>query len=87
MYCIETRNRIKIVLAAYAYEYHDDPLMTDSQFDNLAKSINLEVSTNRPDLDKWFVKNYSPYTGQWIRVFPEILEIQEKYDTLKNFIS
>ena len=32
----EIRNRIRISVAAYAYEYKDDPIMSDENFDKLA---------------------------------------------------
>ena len=69
--CRETRNRIKVAAAAYAYEYTDKPLMTDGDFDTLAKSIDLTVDTRRPDLDKWFRKNFKPDTGMWVRKHPD----------------
>ena len=33
----EIRNRIRLSVAAYAYEYKDDPIMSDDDFDKLAK--------------------------------------------------
>ena len=69
--CLETKNRIRVAAAAYAYEYEDKRLMTDSDFDTLAESIDLSVDTRRPDLDKWFRKNFKPDTGMWVRNHPE----------------
>lgn len=68
-YCLERRNRIRILLAAYAYEYLDEPIMTDTQFDELALKINLEAKTGKHD--GWFKKHFNPHTGQWIRQFPK----------------
>ena len=69
--CQETRNRIKVSLAAYAYEVLGESIMTDAEYDKLAKSIKLDIDTRRPDLDKWFRRNYVPYTGSWIHGHPE----------------
>ena len=30
----EIRNRIRLSVAAYAYEYKDDPIMSDDEFDS-----------------------------------------------------
>lgn len=67
----ETRNRIRLSVAAYAYEFMAESLMTDGEFDKLAQSIDLSIDTRRPDLDTWFRKNFKAYTGQWIHRHPE----------------
>lgn len=67
----ETRNRIRLSVAAYAYEFMDESLMTDGEFDELAKKIDLSIDTRRPDLDRWFRRNFEPHTGQWIHGHPE----------------
>ena len=36
----EIRNRIRLSLASYSYEFHDDSLMTDAEFDKLSREIN-----------------------------------------------
>lgn len=67
----ETRNRIRLSIAAYAYEFMSESLMSDGEFDELAKKIDLSIDTRRPDLDRWFRKNFKSYTGQWIHRHPE----------------
>lgn len=69
--CLETRKRIRVSLAAYAYEIMLESIMSDHEYDELAKSIDLSIDTRRPDLDKWFRKNYKDYTGSWIHSHPE----------------
>ena len=44
-YSKEIRNRIKLSVAAYAYEYHDDSIMSDAEFDKLALQINKKTKT------------------------------------------
>lgn len=46
-FCDETRNRIKLSVAAYAYEFKDNPIMSDADFDELASKIDTSVSTDR----------------------------------------
>ena len=67
----ETRKRIRVALAAYAYEINSNPIMNDGEFDELAKSIDLSIDTRRPDLDKWFRENFQSHTGSWIHSHPE----------------
>jgi hypothetical protein len=67
----ETKNRIKVAVAAYAYEVLNQPIITDGEFDALAKKIDLSVNTRRPDLDKWFRENFSPSTGMWVLNHPD----------------
>lgn len=68
---IETKKRIKVALAAYAYEFLDDPIMPDGMFDELAYSIDLSIPTTNPKMDKWFKENFAPDTGQWIHKHPD----------------
>jgi len=68
----EIRNRIRVALAALAYEKYDSPIMTDAEFDTLARQINLKIKTRRPDLDIWFEKNFEPNTGSWVWAHPGI---------------
>lgn len=75
----ETSKRIKLSVAAYAYEMCSTPVMTDEEFDNLAKSVNLSVSTSRPDLDEWWRKEFVSDTGMWIWKHPELARIGEIY--------
>lgn len=69
--CLETRRRIRVAVAAWAYEVLQDPIMDDAEFDELAKSIDLSIDTRRPDLDKWYRKNFQSYTGSWVHGHPE----------------
>lgn len=68
---LETRNRIKLCIAAYAYEYLNRPIMSDAEFDQLSVNIDLSIKTRRPELDAWFKRNFEPHTGMWIHSHPE----------------
>lgn len=71
----QTRLRIQISMAAYAYEIIDTPIMDDATFDAMAKLIDVSIDTRRPDLDEFFRKEFSPHTGQWIHNHPDIDKI------------
>ena len=79
----EVRNRIKLSVAAYAYEVHSDSIMSDSEFDHLALQINKQLATGNQLLDKFFVEEFSPYTGQWIHKHPNIAGLEKIY--LKHY--
>ena len=67
----EIRNRIRLSVAAYAYEYMDDPIMSDTDFDALALKINVNEKTGNRKLDNFFKKHFMPDTGMWIHKHPE----------------
>ena len=67
----EIRNRIRLSVAAYAYEYKDDSVMSDADFDELSKQIDVTVKTGNRKLDNFFKKHFQPDTGMWIRKHPE----------------
>ena len=75
----ETRNRIKLAVYAYAYEFMSDSVVSDGDFDKLALEIDLSVNTRRPELDAWFRKEFQPDTGQWVHSHPELNKIAELY--------
>ena len=68
----ERRNRIKLAVAAYAYEVLDDPVMTDEQFDRLSRQINPTVVTGNLTLDVFFQTIWTPHSGQWVRQHPDL---------------
>jgi hypothetical protein len=67
----ETRNRIRLSVAAYAYEFMSHPIMTDAEFDTLAKKIDLSITTRRSDMDAFFKEHFHTDTGMWIYKHPE----------------
>ena len=63
---IERANRIRLAVYAYAYEYESTSLISDGEFDELSKKIDLTIYTGNSKMDKWFKKNFEPDTGMWI---------------------
>lgn len=80
----ERRNRIRIALAAYAYEYENDSIMSDAEYDELSKKIDVSIDTGNKKLDEFFRKEFSPDTGQWIHKHPETDRLAAIYYCLKN---
>jgi hypothetical protein len=78
---IERRNRIRLSIAAYAYEFESDSIMSDGDFDSLAQSINIQISTKNDLLDNFFQEKFSTHTGQWVHDHPELDKLKKKYDT------
>lgn len=82
----ETHLRIKLAIYAYSYEFDSFSIVSDAEFDKLCSTVDFNINTRRPDLDKWFRENFTPYTGQWIHNHPELSSIKEIYEKFyKNY--
>jgi hypothetical protein len=79
MYSKEIRNRIKLSIAAYAYEFLGDSIMTDHQYDELSLEINPNEKTGNEKMDNFFKTQFEPCTGMWIRKHPEIKRLDYLY--------
>jgi hypothetical protein len=88
---VERRNRIKIAVAAYAYEIADSSIISDGEYDSLALKINPKMATIETymdkkakarynKLDKFFSEVFSPDTGQWIYKHPELDLVRQTYE-------
>lgn len=80
-HCRETRRRIRLAVAAYAYEFEDDPVMTDAEFDRIAMEIDPDAPTGNLVLDKFFMLFFEPATGMWVRNHPDIPGLKRLYET------
>ena len=76
----EIKNRIRLSVAAYAYEYKDDPIMSDTEFDELAKKIDVSEKTGNRKLDNFFKKHFAADTGMWIHKHPERNKLEYIYE-------
>ena len=76
----EIRNRILVSVAAYAYEYLNAPIMSDSDFDALAQQIDVTQDTGNKKLDDFFKNNFNADTGLWIHKHPEKSKLKYLYD-------
>lgn len=77
------QQRIKIALAAYAYECTLSTIMSDAVYDVLAIEVenNKHIATDNSKLDAFFRYEFSPYTGMWVRKHPDFLD-----NRLENFL-
>ena len=80
----EIRNRIRLSLASYAYEFHDDSLMTDAEFDKLSREIDPNEKTGNELIDRFFREEFVPDSGMWIRRHPELDKLKLIYETLRR---
>lgn len=76
----ERRLRIKLSVAAYAYEYMNDSIISDAEFDKLCLQVNKMVDTGHKVCDNYFKQHFDPSTGQWIRKHPELDKIAKLYE-------
>lgn len=77
----ERRNRIRVSLAALAYEIYNESIMPDGEYDALARSIDPAVETGHDVLDKFFETEFSPSTGMWIHNHPEFTKLVTLYES------
>ncbi len=76
----EVRRRIRLCVAAYAYEVMGSPIMADHEFDLLAQTVNAKLGTCHPALDEFFAEHFSPMTGMWIHQHPELGGVKKIYE-------
>ena len=75
----EIRNRIKLSVAAYAYEFVGDSIMSDHEYDELSRKINPNEETGNDMMDKFFQTQFQPDTGMWVRLHPEVKKLEYLY--------
>ena len=77
---IQTRLRIKLCVAAYAYEIENSEIMSDAEFDNKCLEVDTSIDTGNEVLDRFFREQFDPSTGQWIHRHPELDKIKAIYN-------
>lgn len=75
----EEHRRIKIALWTYAKHYHKKHLVSTAQYEKEIHLLNLNIKTNRKDLDKFYKKVFNPNSTDWITKHPEIDRIIKIY--------
>lgn len=80
-FCTETRNRIRVAVAAYAYEVAAEPIMSDAEFDALCGEIDTTIATSRAEEDMFFLLEFEPHTGVWIHKHPDLPGIKHLFET------
>ncbi len=65
----QRRIRLKILAAAYAYEIMNESYMSDSEFDQMCRRVDLNVAVDSHD--QWWRDNFDPSTGSWVHRHPD----------------
>lgn len=71
--------RIRIAIAAYAYEVENNSIMSDADFDKLCQQVDPMISTGNAEMDAFFEDRFDPSTGLWIFQHPQIEGIKRLY--------
>jgi len=80
----EIRNRIRLAVAAYTYEYEDVSIMSDAEFDHISYKIDPSVKTGNRKLDNFFAKYFEPATGMWVRKHSDKRGLKNIYERYYN---
>lgn len=75
----ERRNRIRLAVFAYAYEFENDSLVSDGEFDRMSEQVDPKIKTGNKLLDTFFTRKFDACTGQWIHDHPELDKIRKLY--------
>lgn len=78
----ERRTRVRLCVAAYAYEMGENQTLDDAAFDALALSSDVTIPTGR--FDDWWYDNFNPSSGQWVLSHPDIAGLSYAYGRLKS---
>ena len=71
--------RIRLSLAAFAYEMLNVSIMSDAEFDRLSLEVDPNVQTGNDLLDQFFAESFDPSSGVWIHKHPELSKIAGIY--------
>lgn len=82
---IERRIRIKLTLWAYAYEVHNVSLVSDAEYDAMARRSDPTIRTGR--LDDWWRDNFTPDSGMWVLQHPELHLVAQRFTRNARFSS
>lgn len=81
---VERRIRIRLCIAAYAYEIAAAPLMDDAAFDALAQRSDVTVQTGQ--WDDWWRQCYTLYSGAWIHTHPDLTGVARLYNRVRQMM-
>lgn len=73
---IERFNRIRLSVAAWGYEKHDENFISDHEYDALCLKIRPEMNTGNRKMDNFFKKHFDPNTGQWVLKHPQTAHLE-----------
>jgi hypothetical protein len=82
----ERRRRMMASLAAFAYEFRSEIIMSDHDFDKLCLEIDPSIDTGHPIMDKFFREKFDPSTGMWVRDHPELQKLEAQYERTREYL-
>ena len=81
---VQRRHRIRLSVFAYAYEFENESLISDGEYDRLSQMIDSSIKTGHKKLDKFFATEFESDTGMWIRKHPELEKVRALHFMWKN---
>ena len=72
---VERRRRILLSVAAAAYDFNNYSLMSDADFDTLARQSDKAILTGR--FDDFWQHEFDASTGQWIHHHPDLAGVRK----------
>lgn len=74
-------SRIKVAVAAWAYENNHKPIMSDADYDELSALVDAErnIATGNHRLDRFFQRHFDAHTGLWIHKHPDQRGLENIY--------
>ncbi len=72
--------RIKLSVAAYAYEFDATSILTDAEFDAMCLEVDKDADTGNAVMDRFFKTEFDASTGQWIHKHPDLTAIKRLYE-------
>ena len=79
-HCVR-RDRIRIAVAAWAYENKHRETMTDAEYDAMSERVHSQrnVATGNHRLDRFFQREFDPDTGLWVHRHPDQAGLENIY--------
>ena len=75
----EIRNRIRLSVAAYSYEFENVSILSDGAFDALCLALDVTIETGNIELDFFFETEFEPCTGVWVHWHPDLEGLRYLY--------
>lgn len=80
----EIKRRINVAVRAYAYEFKNTSLVSDADFDEECKKVDVSIRTGNPVLDEFFSTEFVDYSGVWVRRHPDLQGLERIYQIKRN---
>jgi hypothetical protein len=75
----QRRIRIRLAVAAWAYEFMNDSIMPDAEYDRLSLEVDSSIETGNKVLDRFFKEEFDPSTSLWVYKHPHKGKLKKLY--------